>query len=728
MLDVLRKHSRSTMIYLLFGVIIVVFIFTFNTTGQSGDGCGGAVDNPEIASVGSHTITEADVRMGLALSVDAPRSAADSLNYTRTRFSRYDEFMKDPDQISLLETEKVVDELVETYLVSDAALEMGFGVSDEELSEAIIQQLFPADAEFDEESYTRYVRYGLKTTKAEFENFTRRELLRRKFIDYLTAFANPDPTLVDYYFKQMNEKVVLSYVDVDPKVVAEVIEVSDEDAQKFAGENAEKIKTYYDEHPAEFKKAERVRLRGIFKTAPFLAQIEREEDATRKTELETQRSDAKTKIYGVLAQLGAEAAPALPAPVPTPDSGAAPAPSEGDPTAADAVPAEEAPVEPAAVAPTEGDQAGQPAAVDAAVAPDGGEQAEAAPAQGDPAAAPAEGEQAEAAPAQGDPAAAAAVEPEQAESPTDAAGAPATPQPTEPAKPAEDIFAKVASTESDRDSATGGLIAEPKTKDELNVWPYGPEVAEAVFKLEPGQRTEVVEVSGGFWILRVEEKLPAFEKSLEDSKVEIARKLLQQERAVAKAQEFAQEILDAAKADTAKSLTDIVTEWNARHPVAGKENGVLSASETAPFARMSPGTIPRTPDMEGFVPGLGKAPEIIDAAFKLSAENPVGSQVHKLPDTDRVLVIRFKEKIDPTEEEAKTQRNLLKRELATMTKVQTYLAWYRSLLNDAQKNGDVELTGAYHDLVTEEKQLIEARNAPTKQSVNAADAPPAANP
>ncbi|NUN13754.1 MAG: peptidylprolyl isomerase, partial [Myxococcales bacterium] len=372
-----------------------------------------------------------------------------------------------------------------------------------------------------------------------------------------------------------------------------------------------------------------------------------------------------------------------------------------------------------AAAPTaEGEQAAAPTAEgEQAAAPTAeGEQAAAPTAEGEQAAAPtAEGEQAAAPTAEGEQAAAPTAEGEQAAAPTAEGEQAAAPEPVAPPAPPEDIFAKVASTESDRDAATGGLIAEPKTKEELNVWPYGPEVADAVFKLESGQRTEVIEVSGGFWILRVEEKLPAFEKSLEDSKLEIARKLLQQERAVAKAQEFAKEILEAAKADTSKSLTDIVTEWNARHPVTGKEAGVLSANETAPFARMSAGSIPRPADMEGFVPGLGKAPEIIDIAFKLSTENPLSPQVHKLPDTDRVLVIRFKEKIDPTEEETKTQRNLIKRELSAMTKVQTYLAWYRALLGDAQKNGDVELTGAYHDLVTQEKQLIESRNAPKKQ-------------
>ena len=32
----LRKNSRSTLIYVLFGMLIIVFVFTFNTSGPGG--------------------------------------------------------------------------------------------------------------------------------------------------------------------------------------------------------------------------------------------------------------------------------------------------------------------------------------------------------------------------------------------------------------------------------------------------------------------------------------------------------------------------------------------------------------------------------------------------------------------------------------------------------------------------------------------------------------------
>ena len=40
MLDLLRNNTRSFIIYLLFAIIIVVFVFTFNTI-TPGQACGG---------------------------------------------------------------------------------------------------------------------------------------------------------------------------------------------------------------------------------------------------------------------------------------------------------------------------------------------------------------------------------------------------------------------------------------------------------------------------------------------------------------------------------------------------------------------------------------------------------------------------------------------------------------------------------------------------------------
>ncbi len=39
MLSVLREHSKSFLVYLMFGMIIVVFVLTFNTGGSKDVGC-----------------------------------------------------------------------------------------------------------------------------------------------------------------------------------------------------------------------------------------------------------------------------------------------------------------------------------------------------------------------------------------------------------------------------------------------------------------------------------------------------------------------------------------------------------------------------------------------------------------------------------------------------------------------------------------------------------------
>ena len=92
-----------------------------------------------------------------------------------------------------------------------------------------------------------------------------------------------------------------------------------------------------------------------------------------------------------------------------------------------------------------------------------------------------------------------------------------------------DTFAKVAERESEH-SATqgrGGLTKEAMSLEKLKVWPYGPAVAAAAFSLEKHKTSDILEVDGGFWIVAVDQKLAAEEKSLEEAQNGIAKQQLQ---------------------------------------------------------------------------------------------------------------------------------------------------------------------------------------------------------
>ena len=205
---------------------------------------------------------------------------------------------------------KVAEDLVETLLVSEAAKEMGLRVTDEELIEAVRDWLTAEQGEFSGEAYSNTVRYGLGTTRQKFEGLLTRELLRRKMVRLVAAQAAVSPAEVDFISKQMTTKVALQYVKVDAATVASSIVVSDSDAQQFAKDNGDKITAEYTAREKEFNKGEQVLLTGIFKKAPFPAQIDAENDPTKKAELQAKRDDAKAALDQVLVALKAEAADA----------------------------------------------------------------------------------------------------------------------------------------------------------------------------------------------------------------------------------------------------------------------------------------------------------------------------------------------------------------------------------------------------------------------------------
>src|SRR5215470_5622821 len=123
MLETLRKHSRSTFIYILFGLLILTFILTFGPQGVSSrrglrgsqSGCGSA--NPTAATVGKGAISESSWRWAiLILSNGSPNSQ-------RARRA--------------LLRETVLDQLIVRELLAQKAEELGLIVPDQEVRDRL---------------------------------------------------------------------------------------------------------------------------------------------------------------------------------------------------------------------------------------------------------------------------------------------------------------------------------------------------------------------------------------------------------------------------------------------------------------------------------------------------------------------------------------------------------------------------------------------------------------
>jgi hypothetical protein len=272
MLGTLRKHSRSVIIYVLFGVIIIVFVFTFNVASPDA-GCGGngGARAGVLATVAGEKVDGSALAMGLALSADPvpagalndPKAFQAEMVYRSTRFARmrgdgrYASFVPDPRTVSGLKVRKVMDDLEETFLVSEEAKRMGLEASPEEIRERIVKEFSGSGGEFKRRSYEDWVRYGLRTSITRFEDFVRREILREKAIGLLSAGVTIPDREARAVASLRKSKRTYEYVEANPTAVAEGFSAVPAAAALYvpgAAPTAEEIAAYLKDSDADARK------------------------------------------------------------------------------------------------------------------------------------------------------------------------------------------------------------------------------------------------------------------------------------------------------------------------------------------------------------------------------------------------------------------------------------------------------------------------------------------
>lgn len=198
-------------------------------------------------------------------------------------------------------------------------------------------------------------------------------------------------------------------------------------------------------------------------------------------------------------------------------------------------------------------------------------------------------------------------------------------------------FAKVA----------GELSEDPGSKErggDLGFFARGqmvPPFEEVAFSLEPGATSDVVKTDFGFHVIRVEERQAAEERSFDDAARDIAVELLRTDRAGALAQERIDALAEAVRGG--RSLVD--------------------AARDLDLDIQRPDWISRRPD--GFVAGVGAAPDLLTAAFALTPEQPTSPRVFEADDK-RVMVELLERRgatADELAEQLATERDQLRERL-----------------------------------------------------------------
>lgn len=230
-------------------------------------------------------------------------------------------------------------------------------------------------------------------------------------------------------------------------------------------------------------------------------------------------------------------------------------------------------------------------------------------------------------------------------------------------------FAKVAAELSDDENtrARGGEVGF------VSEGLFDEGFVKAALALAPGQVSEPVKSASGWHLVQAEEVVPAKLVPLEVARLDVAKKLLVEERARKLADARAQAALEAAK--KGKALSALFPQ---KPPVklGGKE---LVAEETGPFGR---GASP--------LPKLGQAPELVADAFA-AKKGDVLPRVYETPAGPVVAAVTQRDAPTPAAFEA--QRGAIETRLRNRKESLVVGGWMKELRASAKVEMNPALAG-----------------------------------
>ena len=240
MLDAMRKQSGSLLLKILFGVIALVFIFWGFGTSQA--------NRMEVAArVNDEVITRGEF----------DRAYRNLVNM----YAQMGQQGAPPD--AFLRTQ-AISQLISTELILQEAERLGLSVDEDELRQSIsAMPNFQSDTGFDKDAYVEILRQnGLKPS--DFEELQRRQLLANKVQGLVAQGVQIGDQELREQFRYDNERVSLKFVRLPAASFIPQVTLTDEE-----------IKKYYDEHSEQYREPERVRVQMLeFRPVDFTAKVE----------------------------------------------------------------------------------------------------------------------------------------------------------------------------------------------------------------------------------------------------------------------------------------------------------------------------------------------------------------------------------------------------------------------------------------------------------------------
>ena len=243
MLEFIRNNARSWIVKVLFGIIILVFVFW---------------------GVGSF---RGDNKKILAEVNDSSISSKEFMRYHERRLRQLQQKRPNISQEELQKMDfkrRVFDQLVNRKLLLQKAKDLNLFVTSAELKGRItnMQAFANKNKDFDRSRYRSVLRAN-NMMPAQFENRMQQSLLQEKLQSSIAASVKPGMAEAKDLFDFSREKVKIEYIFYEQSDFLDKVELEEKE-----------IKKYYEDNKGQFKQPEKMRIKYLLLTPASLAEYE----------------------------------------------------------------------------------------------------------------------------------------------------------------------------------------------------------------------------------------------------------------------------------------------------------------------------------------------------------------------------------------------------------------------------------------------------------------------
>jgi peptidyl-prolyl cis-trans isomerase D len=268
MLDVMRSNAKSSLIALIFGAIIVTFIFSF---GRGSSGFRTRTPETWAAKVNGDLVTAGTF------------TQAYSNRFRQMASMRGGKYTIDNAKQDNLKQETLKG-LIDQELIAQQADDLGIVVSDKEVADSIAKNpQFQQNGQFDFDYYKRLVENGYGMSISRFEEAWRRDLLRAKVVQAAISGAQVSDDEVTAFYLAQHEGAAIGYVKFNAFMFRDKAAATDAEAEEYAKAHAEEIQKKYNEDlVTRWTQPAAVKVRVITVPVPPTATAEQEKAAREK--------------------------------------------------------------------------------------------------------------------------------------------------------------------------------------------------------------------------------------------------------------------------------------------------------------------------------------------------------------------------------------------------------------------------------------------------------------